>query len=60
MQYVTKARQDNNMIDHTSVFYVEIDTKLSWSIESGANCDENQIGQHIIDRTYVVYIENEA
>ena len=48
------------MIDHTSVFYVEIDTKLSWSIESGANCDENQIGQHIIDRTYVVYIENEA
>lgn len=26
---VTKKRQDNNMIDHTSVVYAKIDIKLS-------------------------------
>ena len=28
-----KTRQDNNVIDRTSVVYAKNDTKLSWSIE---------------------------
>ena len=38
---MTKTRQDNDMIDHTWVVYAENETKLSWSIGSGADCDEN-------------------
>ena len=48
------------MTDRIGAVYIETDTKLSWSIELGANSDENQIRQHITDRTDVVYIENEA
>lgn len=60
MQCVTKIRQDNDVIDHIGAFYTKIDTKLSWPIKSGASCDKNQIGQHLTDHTYVVYIRNEA
>ena len=48
------------MIDYTGASYTETNTKLSWLIGSGANCDENQIGQHISDRIDVIYIENRA
>ena len=27
-----KTKQDNDVIDHTSVFYIENDTELSWLI----------------------------
>ena len=33
------------MTDRTSVFYIENDTELSWSIKSGVICGKNQIGQ---------------
>ena len=40
-----KTRQDNIMTNQTSVVYAENDNELSWSIGSGADYDENQIGQ---------------
>lgn len=40
-----KPSQDNNMIDRISAFYVKNDTELLWLIGSGADCDENKIGQ---------------
>ena len=42
---VTKTIQDNDMIDRTSVVYVENDIELLWPIESGVDCDENHIEQ---------------
>ena len=36
-----KTRQDHHMTDCIDAVYVENDIKLSWSIGSGANCDEN-------------------
>ena len=45
VQFVMKTRQNNDLIDHPSAFYVENDTELSLLIESGVNCDENHIGQ---------------
>ena len=42
---VTKARHDNEVTDHTGAIYVENNTKLSWAIRLGADCDENQVGQ---------------
>ena len=48
------------MIDYIGASYTETNTKLSWPIGSGANCDENQIGQHIIDHIDAIYIENRA
>ena len=36
-----KTKQDNNMTDHMSAFYVENETKLSWLIKPGVICDEN-------------------
>lgn len=44
-----KTRWDNDMIDGTSVVYAKNETKLLWSIEHGALCDENQIGN---DQSY--------
>ena len=35
-----KPRQDNNMINHTSAFYIENNIKLIWLVESGAVYDE--------------------
>ena len=36
------TRQDNNITDHTDVFYVENNTELSWLNEPGAIYDENK------------------
>ena len=35
-----KNRQDNDLINHTSMVYTENDTKLSWLIGSGVGYDE--------------------
>ena len=43
--FVMKTRQDNDMIDGTSAFYAENNTKPSWPIRSGVGCDKNKIGQ---------------
>ena len=42
---VTKTRQDNDVIDHTDVVYIENETELSWLIGLGTIYDENQIAQ---------------
>lgn len=36
-----ETKQDSDMIDHTGMVYAKKDTKQSWLIGSGANCDEN-------------------
>ena len=41
MWFVMKTRQDNDMIDHASVFYVKNDIELLWLIEPGIVCDKN-------------------
>ena len=48
---MTKIRHENDMIDHTGAIYAKNNTKLSWPIRSGANCDENQIRQ-LHDQSY--------
>lgn len=40
-----ETKKDNDVFDPISAFYVENETELFWSIESGAVCDENQIGK---------------
>ena len=40
-----ETRYDNDVIDRTGAVYVENKTNLLWSIESSADCDENQIRQ---------------
>ena len=45
MLFVTKIRQDNDMIDHTNVVYAENETKLSCPLGLGTVCDENHIAQ---------------
>ena len=49
--YVTKTKQDNDVINCTSATYSKNDTEPSWPIRLGANCDENQIGK-LRDRLY--------
>ena len=49
---ITKIRQENDMVNRTSVFYAENDTKLSGPIRPGAVCDEKQTGQQH-DRSYI-------
>ena len=43
--FVTKTRQNKDVIDHTSTVYVENETELSWSIRPGAIYYENEIEQ---------------
>ena len=38
-----KTRQDNDVTNRIGIEYTENDNELLWLIESGANCDENQI-----------------
>ena len=38
-----KTRQDNDVTNRIGIVYTENDNELLWLIESGANCDENQI-----------------
>ena len=40
-----KTRQDNGVIDHTSVVYAKNDVELSTLIGLGAICDKNQTGK---------------
>ena len=40
-----KTRQDNELINHTGVVYIENKKKLFWSIKPGAIYDENQTEQ---------------
>ena len=40
-----KIIQDNDVTNRKSVVHAKNDTELSWSIRSGAECDENQTGQ---------------
>ena len=35
------------MTDHTNTVYAKNKTELPWQIESGIECDENQIGLNI-------------
>ena len=42
---MTKTIQDNDVTNHASAIYAENNTELSWSIGSGTDCDENQLGQ---------------
>lgn len=53
---MTKTRQDNNVIDRTSVVYAKSDIEFSWLIRLGANYDENH---YMIDRNDAVYVEND-
>ena len=45
MPSVTKTKQDNDVINHTTTAYDKNDIELSWSIASSGDYDENQIGQ---------------
>ena len=56
VSYVTKIRQDNDVIDRTSVVYAKSDIELSWLIRLGAIYDENH---YMTDRNDVVYVEND-
>ena len=47
------------MIDCTNVVYVENETDLSWSIESGMIYDKNQIGQRGDLRIGLFYVKPE-
>ena len=42
---VMKTKQDNDVIDRISAFYVGNNNKLSWPIKLGAIFDKNQIRQ---------------
>ena len=46
-----KTKQDNYMIDGTSVVYAESDNEVSWPIGLGAICVKNQKRQQR-DRSY--------
>ena len=45
MQFVMKTKLNNDTTDCTGAVYIKNDSKLSWPIKLGVNCDENQIGQ---------------
>ena len=51
VRYVTKIRQDNDMIDRNGAVYAKNEIELSSSIRPTIVCDENQIGQWC-DRSY--------
>ena len=39
---MTKTRQENDVVNCIDVVYAKNDAKLSWLIEPGVVCDENQ------------------
>ena len=47
------------MTDHTDTVYTKNETELSWLIESGIVCDENQKGQWRDQSYKSAYAENE-
>lgn len=54
VQFVIKTIQENNVINHTSLVYVETKTELLRPIKLGMVCYKN-----MIDRTSVVYGKNQ-
>lgn len=40
---MTKTKKDNDVIDHTSVVYIDIDIELLWLIGSSVVFDEHEI-----------------
>ena len=42
---VIKTRHSNDVTDCIGEVYIKNDTKLSWSIGWGVDCDENQVGK---------------
>ena len=36
-----KTKQDNDVIEHTSMVYIENNSELSWPIKPGVVCEEN-------------------
>lgn len=52
-----KMRQDNDVIDHTSLLYVEIETKLLWWIRQGIVYYETRQDNDVTDRTGAIYVE---
>ena len=54
-----KTRQDNDMIDHIILIYIENDTKHSGPIGPGVVYDETKQDNDVIDLLRTIYIENE-
>ena len=44
MSFITKTRQDKDVINHIGTLYVENDNELLRLIGLGVNYDKNQIG----------------
>lgn len=42
---MTKTIEDNDVTDRIGVIYAKNNTKVSWTMESGALCCENKIEQ---------------
>lgn len=57
---MTKTRQDNNVIDHIGLAYVENNIKLSGLIKSGTVYDETKQDNDVTNLPRVVYIENKT
>ena len=51
MQFIMKTRQDNHVINHTSVFFKEYNTKVSTPIGQWVVYDKDETGQQR-DRLY--------
>ena len=45
VRFVIKTIQENNVINHTSLVYIETKTELLRPIKLGMVCYKNQIGQ---------------
>ena len=45
MRFMTKMRQDNDVISHTGPLYPKNKTELSWPIRQDTVYDEDQTGQ---------------
>ena len=57
---MTKTRQDNNVIDHIGLTYVENNIELSGPIKSGAVYDETRQDNDVTNLPRVVFIENKT
>lgn len=59
MWFISKRRQDNDMIDHIIVIFVEYDAELSRLIRQWVVYDEDEKGHNVIDRTGQLNTKNE-
>ena len=55
-----KIRQDNDVIDHICLVYVETKTELLGPIYPGAICEENQTRQQCDSSYSSVYVETKT